>query len=82
MISRMDSPQPDRYGIAIFWSVEDCQWISIVPDIRGCSASGDSLEEALQEIQIAKEGWLEVAREYEDPVPEPRWRPKEAVQVD
>ena len=72
----------DPYGIAIFWSEEDGQWISIVPDLRGCSASGDSLEESLQEIQIARDLWLESSREHDWELPEPKWRPKEAVQAD
>jgi predicted RNase H-like HicB family nuclease len=71
----------DRYGIAIFWSEEDNQFISIAPDLRGCSASGDTYEEALSEIQIAKELWLESSRERDYEVPEPRWRPAEAIQV-
>jgi predicted RNase H-like HicB family nuclease len=71
----------DRYGIAIFWSEEDNQFISIAPDLRGCSASGDTYEEALSEIQIAKELWLELSRKRDYEVPEPRWRPAEAIQV-
>lgn len=71
----------DRYGIAIFWSEEDDQWIAIVPDLRGCSASGDTPEEALQEIKVAKDLWLESTREHDWDLPEAKWRPKEAVQV-
>jgi predicted RNase H-like HicB family nuclease len=63
------------YAVSIFWSDEDDQYIAVVPDLRGCSASGDTPEEALREIQVAKELWLEVAREHGDPLPEPRWRP-------
>lgn len=71
----------DRYGIAIFWSEEDNQFISIVPDLRGCSASGDTYEEALSEIQIAKGLWLETSRDDDWEIPEPRWRPDEAVKA-
>lgn len=71
----------DDYGVAIFWSDEDGQWISIVPDLRGCSASGDTLEEALEEIQIAKDLWLESTRERDWKLPEPKWRPNEAVEA-
>lgn len=63
------------YAVSIFWSDEDNQYIAVVPDLRGCSASGDTPEEALSEIKIAKELWLEVAKEHGDPLPEPRWRP-------
>lgn len=71
----------DRFGIAIFWSDEDDAYIAIPPDLKGCSASGDTPEEALREVQIAKELWLESARELRDHVPEPVWRPDEAVKA-
>jgi len=64
-----------RYAIAIFPDEEDGDYIAIVPDLRGCSAFGDTPEDALREIQIAKELWLESARDHFDEVPEPRWRP-------
>ncbi|HYN37161.1 MAG TPA: type II toxin-antitoxin system HicB family antitoxin [Actinomycetota bacterium] len=44
----------DRYAVAIFWSDEDNQFISVAPDLKGCFASGDTYEEALHEIQLAK----------------------------
>jgi len=71
----------DRFGIAIFWSDEDDQFISIAPDLKGCSASGGTYEEALREVQIAKVGWLEVARKHDDPIPQPRWRPDEPTKA-
>lgn len=64
-----------HYHINLFWSEEDAQWIADIPDLKGCSASGDTPEEAVREIQIAKELWLESAREHGDPIPEPRYRP-------
>lgn len=63
------------YHINVFWSEEDAQWIADIPDLKGCSASGDSPEEAVREVQIAKKLWLEVAKEDGDPIPEPRYRP-------
>ena len=65
----------DHYHINIFWSDEDDCFIATIPDLRGCSAWGDTPEKALVEVQIAKELWLEVAREHKDPIPEPRYRP-------
>lgn len=69
------------YAVSIFWSDEDNQYIAVVPDLRGCSASGDTPEEALREIKIAKELWLDVAKEHGDPLPEPRWRPDEPAKA-
>lgn len=63
------------YHIDIFWSDEDQSYIANLPDFEYCSAFGDTPEEALKELLIAREGWLEVAREHGDPIPEPRYRP-------
>jgi predicted RNase H-like HicB family nuclease len=66
---------PGHYHINIFWSDDDDCFIATVPDLHGCSAWGDTPEKALAEVQIAKALWLEVAREHNDPIPEPRYRP-------
>jgi len=63
------------YHINIFWSDEDGEYIADVPDLKYCSASGASPEEALQEVMIAKTLWLEAAEERGLPIPEPRYRP-------
>ncbi|GGW31080.1 type II toxin-antitoxin system HicB family antitoxin [Vreelandella hamiltonii] len=42
----------------------------IVPDLPGCHSAGDTFEEALANAKEAIDGWLEVAVEYGDPLPE------------
>lgn len=64
-----------RYHINLFWSAADGCWIADVPDLKSCSAFGDTPEEALGEVEKAIEGWLAVAREDGLPIPEPRYRP-------
>lgn len=64
-----------HYHINLFWSAEDQCWIADVPDLRPCSAHGDSRAEAITNIKDAIEGWLEVAREHGMPIPEARYRP-------
>ena len=64
-----------HYHINLFWSDEDRCWIADVPDLRPCSAHGDSPEEAAANIQDAIEGWLAVAREKGFAIPEPKYRP-------
>ncbi len=63
------------YHINIFWSEEDSEYIADVPDLKYCSASGATPEEALQEVMIAKSLWLDAAEERGLPIPEPRYRP-------
>ena len=65
----------NRYNINLFWSNEDACWIADVPDLRPCSAHGDTPTEALSEVEIAMELWLDGARENGFPIPEPRYRP-------
>jgi predicted RNase H-like HicB family nuclease len=63
------------YHINIFYSEEDECYIADIPDLRFCSAFGDTPLLALESVQIAKEMWLESAREHGDPIPEPEYRP-------
>ena len=63
------------YHINIFWSDENGEYIADVPDLKYCSASGATPEEALQEVMIAKTLWLEAAEERGLPIPELRYRP-------
>jgi predicted RNase H-like HicB family nuclease len=64
-----------KYHINLFWSDEDKAWVADAPDLKSCSAFGDSPEEALHELEVAMEAWLAAARENGLPVPEPRYRP-------
>lgn len=63
------------YHINIFYSQEDGEYIADIPDLKFCSASGATPEEALREVLEARALWLEAARENGKPVPEPRYRP-------
>lgn len=64
-----------HYHINVFWYPRDECWISDVPDLPGCSAHGETPEEAAREAEIAIALWLESAKEHGDPIPEPRYRP-------
>ena len=61
-----------HYHINVFWSVDDDCWIADVPDLRPCSAHGETPSEALAEAEVAIELWLETAREHNMTIPEPR----------
>ena len=61
-----------KYEIIIYWSNEDATFVAEVPELPGCMAHGDTQEAALQHINDAMDLWLETAREFGDPVPEPR----------
>ncbi len=63
-----------RYAIVVFWSDEDGVWVADAPDLKSCSAHGETPEEAVAALQVAMSAWLDVAREQGMPVPEPRFQ--------
>ena len=63
------------YHINIFYCEEDEGYIADIPDLKYCSAFGDTPEEALREVLIAKEAWLEAAQAENKPIPLPRYKP-------
>jgi len=63
------------YHINIFYSDDDGGYIADIPDLESCSAFGETPEEALAEVEVAKEVWLEAARRAGKPIPAPRYRP-------
>ncbi|KCZ70704.1 hypothetical protein ANME2D_02727 [Candidatus Methanoperedens nitroreducens] len=60
-----------KYAIEIFYSEEDEGYIAIVPELPGCSAFGETEEEALKEIKIAIDLWLETAKKEGREIPKP-----------
>ena len=63
------------YHINIFYSDDDGGYIADIPDLEACSAFGATPEDALREVQHAKQAWLEAAQAEGKPVPPPRYRP-------
>ena len=51
-----------RYPATVFWSDEDEGFIATAADLPGCSAFGDTQQEALTELQDAIVAWIEAAR--------------------
>lgn len=64
----------DKYEVIIFWSTEDNLFVAEVPELPGCIAHGATQEEALINAKNAEQLWLDTAREFGDPIPEPKGR--------
>ena len=62
------------YTFVVFYSEEDEGYIADIPDLK-CSAFGNTPEEAVRELQIAKQLWLEAARANNKPIPKPKFKP-------
>ena len=63
------------YHINIFYSEEDEGYIADIPDLKFCSAFGNTPDEALHEVLIAKQAWIDSAKENGKQIPSPRYRP-------
>jgi predicted RNase H-like HicB family nuclease len=63
------------YHVNIFFSDEDDCYVADIPDLEYCSAFGDTPEEALKEVLVAKAAWLEAERDLGKPIPKPKYRP-------
>ncbi len=63
------------YHINVFYSEEDEGYIADIPDLKFCSAFGETPEIALHEVLIAKQAWLEAAQATGKPIPTPTYRP-------
>jgi antitoxin HicB len=59
------------YTFELQWDGED-GWFVRVKELRGCMSQGDTPGEAIEMIRDAMRGWIEVALEDGDPIPEPR----------
>jgi predicted RNase H-like HicB family nuclease len=61
-----------KYEIIIYWSNEDQVFIAEVPELPGCMAHGNTPESALASAKEAIQLWIDTAREFGDPIPEPK----------
>ena len=64
-----------EYTVKIFPDPEgDGDYIAEVEELKGCSAFGQTPEEALQEIEKAMQMWIETAKKHGKPIPKPKSR--------
>ena len=64
----------NKYEVIIYWSEEGQAFIAEVPELRGCASDGPTQEEALANVQVIVQEWIETAGELGRAVPEPRGR--------
>ncbi len=63
-----------RYELIIYWSEEDKAFVVEVPELPGCMADGATYQEAIANVQVVIQEWIETATELGRPVPAPRGR--------
>jgi predicted RNase H-like HicB family nuclease len=60
-----------KYHLNIYWSEADSAFIAAVPELPGCMADGATYEEVIANVQVIIQEWIEVATEFDRPIPEP-----------
>lgn len=60
-----------EYATYIQFDPEDNIFVASVPELKGCTAHGETRQKALEELEIAKELWIETAIEEGVELPEP-----------
>jgi len=66
----------NEYHINLFFSKEDHAWVADIPDFEMCSGFGDTPQEALAEVLIAKQAIIETMQKDGLPLPEAKYRPE------
>ncbi len=60
-----------RYRMEIIPDNEQGGYAACYPELRGCVASGDSLERVISNLKAAKQAWIEKAMADGIEIPEP-----------
>ena len=67
-----------KYEVILYWSEEDNAYIAEVPELSGCMADGDSMVDALRNVETIIAEWIETAKELGREIPTPKGRLKYA----
>ena len=63
-----------KYEIIIYWSEEDQAYIDEVPELPGCAADGKTYKQAVANVEVIIQEWVETATELGRTIPEPKGR--------
>ncbi|HEW79636.1 MAG TPA: type II toxin-antitoxin system HicB family antitoxin [Phycisphaerales bacterium] len=63
-----------KYEVVIYWSEEDHAYIAEVPELPCCASDGATYQEALSNVEVIIQEWIETAKEEGRPIPKPKGR--------
>jgi predicted RNase H-like HicB family nuclease len=61
-----------KYEIIIYWSKEDEAYIVEVPELVGCAADGETYQEAVSNVEVIIDEWIETAKQKGREIPQPK----------
>ena len=63
-----------KYAVSLHWSAEYNAFIAEVPELAGCAADGATYQEAIANVEVMMQEWIETAKELCRPIPQPKGR--------
>lgn len=63
-----------KYEIIIYWSDEDQAYIAEVPELPGCAADGPTYKQALANVEMIIQEWIDTAKDLNRAIPQPKGR--------
>lgn len=61
-----------KYELIIYWSEQDESFIVEVPELVGCKADGETYEEAIANVRLTINDWIETAIGLGREIPKPK----------
>jgi predicted RNase H-like HicB family nuclease len=61
-----------KYEVIIYWSEEDRSYIAEAPELPGCAADGPTYRQALANVEVVIQEWIDRAKELSRPIPQPK----------
>jgi predicted RNase H-like HicB family nuclease len=63
-----------KYEVIIYWSEEDEAFIAEMPELPGCAADGPTHKDALANVEVVIQEWIDTANELGWPIPKAKGR--------
>jgi predicted RNase H-like HicB family nuclease len=63
-----------KYELIIYWSELDNCFLVEVPELPGCMADGQTYQDAVTNVEVIIQEWIETATELGRKIPEPKGR--------
>jgi predicted RNase H-like HicB family nuclease len=63
-----------KYELIIYWSDDDEAYIAEAPELPGCASDGATYQEAIANLEVIIQEWIETAKDLGRTIPEPKGR--------
>ena len=63
-----------KHETIIYWNNRDQAFIAKMPELAGCAADGKTCREAVANVEVIMQEWIDAAQEMGWPIPEPKGR--------